>query len=213
MDAKMIEMLACYVNQTLPEDQRREVEKQLEADPACRKQLAFFEALQTDIRNSVPPTPPDLGLEQVLARIRQERAKKAGKDEKPRNRFVQLLRTLAQPKFAYSLGAAVIMLQGGAISFLALHQNEMYSETRAAGTYQPIAGPFIKVSFKPEIKESDIRFLLVGLGASIVGGPSQLGDYYLYLEPKRTDWAAQQLRMSQIVDSVNVIATLPVAKD
>jgi anti-sigma factor RsiW len=208
MESRVMDMLACYVNGTLSARERREVEGQLDASPALRNQLAFFEALRKEIRNGVPAIAPDLGLDRTLARIRGEPrpAPEAGW-------FARILPSGFTPRLAYSLGLAVIVLQAGAIGYLAIERGDEYSETRARTPAAPAVGPFVRVSFRTEVKESDIRFLLIGLGASIVGGPSQLGDYFLYLEPKRTDWAAQQLRQSAIVDSVAVIATLPAAKE
>ena len=199
-------MLACYVNGTLSARERCEVEGQLDAHPACRNELAFFEALRKEIRNGVPTISPDLGLERTLARIRSEPRPAPGW-------FGRFFQAGFTPRLAYSLGIAMIVLQAGAIGYLAIERGDEYSETRARTASAPAVGPFVKVSFRPDVKESDIRFLLIGLGASIVGGPSQLGDYFLYLEPKRTDWAAQHLRQSGIVDSVAVIATLPAAKE
>ena len=201
-------MLACYVNGTLSARERREVEGQLDAQPACRNQLVFFEALRKEIRNGVPTISPDLGLERTLARIRSE-----PRPAPEPGWFAGFFPAGFTPRLAYSLGMAVIVLQAGTIGYLAIERGEEYSETRARTPATPAVGPFVKVSFRPDVKESDIRFLLIGLGASIVGGPSQLGDYFLYLEPKRTDWAAQHLRQSGIVDSVAVIATLPAAKE
>lgn len=201
-------MLACYVNGTLSERERREIEGQLDAHPAYRQQIAFHEALKSEIRNGVPTISADLGLDRTLARIRSEprRVPEPGW-------LARLFQAGFTPRLAYSLGFAVIALQAGAISYLAIERGDDFSETRARATAVAAVGPFIKVSFRSDAKESDIRFLLIGLGASIVGGPSQLGDYFLYLEPRRTDWAAQQLRQSGIVDSIAVIATLPAAKE
>lgn len=208
MDSRLMEMLACYVNGTLSDHERREVEGQLDALPAYRKEVAFHEALQQEIRKGVPPTPPELGLDRTLALIQRE-----SKPVPDPGWIARLFQAGFRPQLTYSLGLAVIVLQAGAIGYMALDRGDAYSETRARALAAAAVGPFIKVSFQPDVKESDIRFLLVGLGASIVGGPSQLGDYFLFLDPKRTDWAAQQLRRSQIVDAVTIIATLPAAKE
>lgn len=207
-------MLASYVNGTLPDDERREVERQLSANPEYQQELAFQETLQRLIRNGVPPTPPDFGLEKALARIRTNPV--PAKPPKPISEPGWLARFLGigyPPRLVYALGLLVIVVQTGVIGRLALEDGGGYSETRARSTVAPAAGPFIKVSFKPEATEAEMRFLLVGIGGSIVGGPSQLGDYFLFLDSKRTDWAAQQLRQSAIVDAATVIATLPAMKE
>lgn len=111
-------------------------------------------------------------------------------------------------------GVAIIVLQTGAIAYMLATQPEVpYSEIRSPSISPQVTGPFIKVSFNPEAKESEIRHLLVSLGASFVDGPSQLGDYILLVERDRTDSAAQQLKQSTIVQAVSIMATLPPAKE
>lgn len=97
-------------------------------------------------------------------------------------------------------GVAVIVLQSGVIAYLLAVQPETpYSEIRSPSITPSQAGPFISVSFNPDAKESEIRTLLVGLGASFVDGPTQLGDYLLIVETGRTETVAEKLKQSPLV--------------
>lgn len=73
-------------------------------------------------------------------------------------------------------------------------------------------GPFIRVNFRPGTKEIDIRMLFIGLGATYVGGPSQLGDYYVFVPRDQIDRAAEQMRASQYVASASLVAKVPAAR-
>lgn len=117
--------------------------------------------------------------------------------------------------YGYRLaGVAVIVLQSGVIAYLLAVQPEMpYSEIRSPSITPSQAGPFISVSFNPEAKESEIRTLLVSLGASFVDGPSQLGDYLLIVETGRTDAVAEKLEQSPLVQNVTLMAAPPATKE
>jgi hypothetical protein len=216
MKEALMDLLPWYVNGTLSTEETKLVDQYLEQYPAYRQQLAFLEALQKEVQDNIPRSAPDLGLTSTLVKI--EMHSNLGRDQLSRvkpveNWFDRLFSGGFQFRPAYALGIAIIFMQTALIGYLIPDGVESYSQVRATRIVPPSVGPFIKVSFRPDAKESDIRFLMIQLGASIVGGPSQLGDYYLFLNPSRTDWAAQQLRKSPMVDSVNVIATLPVAKE
>lgn len=110
-------------------------------------------------------------------------------------------------------GLAVIVVQGVVIGYMVMEPSAPVSEIRSPAVDTQYVGPFVKVSFSSDAKESDIRLLLVGLGASIISGPSQLGDYILYVGVARADFTVEQLKKSALVESATVIAAFPAAKD
>jgi hypothetical protein len=79
----------------------------------------------------------------------------------------------------------------------------------ASGPVAALQGPFLKVNFKPDAREADIRLLLVQVHGSLASGPGQLGDYYLALPPGTLPVAEQTLRASPLVDGVAVVDGLP----
>jgi len=70
-------------------------------------------------------------------------------------------------------------------------------------------GPYLKVNFKGEAREADIRMLLVEVHGSLAAGPGQLGDYYLRVPAAQADAVAGKLKASAIVDAVAVVDALP----
>ena len=206
--------LAEYLNGTLGEPECKAIEAAIASDPELQEEYELLSALRQGLKSSEAQLPANDGFDQVMARIRQTapRALRVEVDE-PDGWLARLNTWLFRPALSYAVAGGVILAQFGVIAVLVKQPTPEYTELRT----QPIApapvGPFIRLSLNPEAKEADIRFLLVAIGASIVGGPTQLGDYYLYVPADRADWAAQQLRQSPITDRVGVIATLPPAKD
>lgn len=218
MDAKLTADLTGYLNGSLEEKARRELQVTLESDPSTRAELDVLAFIQRAVKDSVPDVPSDIGLERTLA-LNRGLSARSGENSggATHESFWVRLRGLgdwiSRPRMAYAATAVLVVTQTGVILHLLNERPPDYAETRARVSAPAPVGPFIKLSLRPEAREADIRFLLISLGASIVGGPSQLGDYYLFVEAKRTDWAAQQLRQSPIVDTASVIATLPAAKE
>jgi hypothetical protein len=117
------------------------------------------------------------------------------------------------PRYAFATIATLAVVQFAVIGGLVQERGDEYADTRARPVVPAPAGPFIRVSLRPTATEADVRFLLVSVGASIVGGPTQLGDYYLYVPRERVDAVVRQLRQSRVVDQAEAIATLPEAKE
>jgi hypothetical protein len=212
MDDKTMNQLAAYIAGTLNESSRRDIEARLSSDDQLRSQFEYLQLIAQGVRDYVPAPPRDVGIEKTLQRISQQAATPASPPlgDRLRGLIPDWLRTPRALAFA---SMAVIATQFAFIGHLVVERDRDYSDVRAGTTRPAPPGPFIKVSFRTDTTEKDLRFLVVGLGATIVGGPTQLGDYYLFLEPGKTDWAAQQLRQSQFVDAVTVIAALPAVKE
>ena len=216
MEKNMADLLPWYVNGTLNDDEREYVEKHLDDNPTYKHQVSFLTGLREEIQRTATVAPMDIGLARTLQKIAAQ-----SKAERPKFSVLRglgrWLRTLIDgQKYlrpAFALGVAFIAIQAVTVGYFVSGRDSEFSEIRSRKYVPAEAGPFIKISFTPEAKEADIRFLLIQMQASIVGGPSHLGDYYLYLKPARLDWAAQQLRKSPIVDSVTVMAVLPPAKE
>jgi hypothetical protein len=211
MDDKTMNQLAAYIAGTLDENSRQEIEARLRSDDELRGQFEYLQLIAKGLRDYLPAANKEIGIEKTLQRIRRADAP-TGVPLATRLRGL-FPDWLLAPRVLGFASVALIATQFAFIGHLVLERDREYSDVRAGTTRPAAPGPFIKVSFRPDTTEKDLRFVLVGVGATIVGGPSQLGDYYLFLEPAKTDWAAQQLRQSQFVDVVSVIATLPAVKE
>lgn len=216
MKSKFDELLPFYVNGTLGEADRAWVETWLCEHPTASAELRWYESLQRRLHEDAPPVSSEVGLERVMARIRREgpapqaprRAAAPSWLERLRDGLAALVpQPVLRPVLAGAL--AVVVLQAGVIGHLAGDDDEL-SEIRAvppAGVVE--RGPYLKVNFKPDAREAEIRLLLVESGASLAAGPGQLGDYYLRVSEAGLAAADQRLRASAIVDGVAVVDALP----
>ena len=209
------ELLPFYVNGTLPAADREWVDNYLREHPTSRAELQWYESLQTRLRDDVPAVSSEIGLERALQRIRTEgpkpalarRAAAPTALERLRDWFASIVpQTVLRPAFAGAL--AVVALQAAVIATLVIERDES-SELRAIQPTVVDKGPYLKVNFKADAREADIRMLLVEVHGSLAAGPGQLGDYYVRVPESQVAATSQKLATSVIVDAVSVVDALP----
>lgn len=209
------ELLPFYVNGTLESTEREWVDAYLREHPQAASELDSCRTLQTRLRADVPAVSSEVGLERTLSRIRREGpAPQLARRAAPptfRERLSDWLSTLVpQPvlKPAFAVALAVVAVQGVVIVQMA--GDEDTSLIRSAPPTAVVdQGPYLKVNFKADAREADIRLLLVEVHGSLAAGPGQLGDYYLRIPAAQADAAAGKLKSSTIVDAVAVVDALP----
>jgi hypothetical protein len=215
MKDKFDELLPFYVNDTLDESDRAWVDAYLREHPKSAAELQWYRTLQDTMRRDAPAVSAEVGLDKVMARIRGERtpsrapAQQAPSfGERVRGFLASLTpQPLLRPVLAGAL--AVVVVQGIVIANLATKPDES-SEIRAHRPTVVDPGPFLKVNFKADAREADIRLLLVEVDGSLAGGPGQLGDWYVRIPEARITAAADKLKASTIVDGVARVDALPV---
>ena len=117
---------------------------------------------------------------------------------------------MLRPALAGAL--AVVAVQAVVIGNLASDAEDDRERDRAPSSPPAWSekGPYLKVNFKPDAREADIRLLLVEVNGSLAGGPGQLGDYYVRV-PRiaSTRPITAKLSTSPIVEGVAVVDGLP----
>lgn len=218
MIARFRELLPWYVNGTLPEDDRLWVDDFLRQNPQARAELLWHESLSDEIRSDAPKVPETIGLARALRMIDAERPT-------PQQRLLRGISRIGawvrgdgdagagsggfalRPSLALGL-LGLLILQFGVISGQLLDIRES-SEIRAGQAQPVLDGPLLKVTFASDAKEVDMRFALIAVQGILVGGPGQLGDYYVRV-PKGSAAAAQpRLRSQPGVLSVEIVPGLP----
>lgn len=214
MKSRFDELLPFYVNGTIDPTDREWVDAYLREHPKSAAELQWYRSLQDTMQRDTPAVPADIGLDKVMARIRAERApaRAAAKPAQPTlgERMRGWLAALApQPLLRPALAGAlaVVVVQGVVIANLASHDDT--SEIRAVQKAPIDPGPFLKVNFKSDAREADIRMLLVEINGSLAGGPGQLGDWYVRIPEARITAAASAVKASPIVDGVARVDALP----
>ena len=218
MKARFDELLPFYVNGTLSEADRGWIEDYLREHREARAELQWYQSLQTKLREDVPAVSSEVGLERVMQRIHGESAapaKRAAARSGPP--ILQRLREffesitpqpLLRPAFAGAL--AVVAVQALVIGSLLGEREDDASELRAVRpSIVDDKGPYLKLNFKADAREADIRLLLVEVNGSLAGGPGQLGDWYVRVPTPQLAAVTDRLKGSDIVEAVAVVDALP----
>ena len=215
MKPRFDDLLPFYINGTLSSADRAWVEGYLTEHPSARAELQWYESLQARLREDVPAVSSEVGMERALRRIRAERPAAQGTPrpaapsplERLRGWVVGVLpQTVLRPAFASAM--AIVAVQTVVIATLVVERDDS-SEIRALRASVVEKGPYLKVNFKADARETDIRMLLVEVHGSLAAGPGQLGDYYVRVPEQQLPASSDKLAASAIVDAVTVVDALP----
>ena len=202
MSERFQDLLPWYVNGRIGAEDRAWMDAQLAQQPQLQAQLQWHQNLRTELHAQAGALQDDLGLEKALARIRSQRPS-----------LLQRLSTWLVPltqRPAFALVALVaVVSQGGVIAHLLGERDPADSAVRSQGAVVVDDRPLLKLNFAPDAKEADIRMLLVSVQGRLVGGPGQLGDYYVAVPSGREAALAEQARAHPIVQAVALSAGLP----
>jgi len=107
---------------------------------------------------------------------------------------------------AQAVAVALVVVQAGVIGMLAWQSRDTEDTQIRAGTQDPTPrGPLLRVSFRQDLREAELRGALAEVGAEIVGGPGQIGVYLLRIKGDDLAAAAQRLRASGTAELVEVV--------
>jgi len=201
MDDRFEELLPWYVNGTLDEADRAWVDRYLAEHPQAREELAWYQSLQSQVRQDAPPVSPTIGLARTMHLIRGDRPTWA---ERVTGFFAGLG---MRPGLALA-GVALVAVQGGVIINLLQPDARERVELRAIAPGLADAGPWLKMSFAPGTREVDIRLLLMSVQGDVAAGPGPQGDYLVRV-PAGTEAASlEQVKGSAIVRSVTLASAM-----
>lgn len=202
MNTRFDEMLPWYVNGTLGAEDRVLFEAHLAEHPQARAEVEWYRSLARRMQDNAPKVPETIGLAQVLSRIGAERPSLA-------QRIGAFLGSLAaRPGVAFA-GLALIVVQAGVIVHMAAAPQDDGSELRAVSATPTQARPLLKINFAPDAREADIRHLLISVQGRLVGGPGQLGDYFVAVPAGQEEALAAQLKSNPAVQAVSLAPGLP----
>ena len=212
MKSRFDELLPFYVNGTLNSADRDWIDSYLREHPLASNEMHWLRAVQRATQEEAVPVSSEVGLERAMQRIRAGRAAASPAlasswMERLRDGLSRLVApTMIKPALASAL--AVVALQAVIIASMVSERDET-SDVRGKPGSVVEQGPYVKVNFKPDATEADIRMLLIDVQASIASGPGQLGDYYVRVPAWQVDTAVAQLGASTIVEGVAVVDALP----
>lgn len=214
MNDRFNELLPWYVNGTLNEQDQQWVAQYLREHPQAAGQLRWTESLRERLHEDTPMVSDEIGLDKAMARIhalgRIAPALPARRAPRSLSLVERVRDWFGGIGLTPALGAAlaVVLVQTLVIGSL-LDEPAGDTEIRAVPPVLTESGAFVKVNFRSDAKEADIRLLLMEVHGSLAAGPGQLGDYYVRVAPAQREKAVAQLAASQIVEAASVVDGLP----
>lgn len=165
-----------YLNETLTEEDRVWLEQEMQNDPGLANAVKFDEQIAATLQSRAEEVPAGIGWEKLVKRVRTDEARavvveQPGLAEKVGGFFSSLF----SPRMG-AVMAVLLVVQGGVISYLA-DKDPATAEYRSVGTMAPT--PVIRAILTESVTEKELRESLSANGASIVSGPTQLGEYLL----------------------------------
>jgi hypothetical protein len=176
------ELLPWYVNETLEEDERRDVRAHLSNCLMCRRELAFLEQLDEAVVTSPDVDfTPQRAFAALMQRIDTSEAPVA------QRLWASLVSGLHALRGAHPVLRSALLVQTGMI-LLGVFLLLQIPEPDRAGSFetlsdapQPVAiepgSARLRVVFAPDVAMSDVEALLQTGGAHIVDGPSKVGAF------------------------------------
>jgi hypothetical protein len=105
-----------------------------------------------------------------------------------------------------AVAVTLVLAQAALLGVLALQFRDTGEGTMRAGAQDPTPrGPLLRVAFRADLRESDLRRALVDAGGEIVGGPGQIGVYLVRIRDGSLATAAQRLRDSGTTELVEIV--------
>ena len=196
---------------TLSADERAALDEALRQHPDRRFDLEWDAAIHAKLDEKIAAMPALPGWQRTERLLLAERASgdRARSTRKPAllDRFSEwLAETFGLAINAQAVAVALVLVQAGVIGLLAWQYNTSdEGAMRTATTDARPRGPLLRVSFKSDVREGDLRRALAAVGGEIVGGPGQLGVYLVRIKDGSLAAAARRLRDTGTTELVEVV--------
>lgn len=196
------ELLPWYVNGTISDEDRAWVDTHLRTHPDAQAELAWYQSLQTRMRDHAPAVPATIGLARTMQLIR-------GDQPSFSERVTAFFAGFGLRPTAAFAGLAVVAVQAGFILTLLHEPKDETDGIRASGTTVVSEAPLLKLNFAPDAREADIRLLLMSVRGDLAAGPGQLGDYYVRVPAGTESVSLAALRAHPIVQTATLVPGVP----
>jgi anti-sigma factor RsiW len=179
-------ILPWWVNGTLPEDERQQVEQHLAECAQCQHEVAWLRSLQDEYLHQHAEEESTTSMQH---RLRHRLNKERRKNSAPLMPHTSWQRHGRKLVWLATAQAALILILGAAL----LHNRYPAYHTLSAPAND---GSLLAVAFNPHITEAQLRELIRANDARIVGGPTEAGAYLLRLPSNRVNQAQKTMRSS-----------------
>ena len=201
-------LLPWYLNGTLREDERRQVEQHLSSCAACRAELDELTQLNVQLHEvyAAQSEPPSELQRAVFAKIKQEASTKRAKSVTGPTHLKGLeewFRSLFVPRWAPALVATLLVAQLGLLLW-SMTRPTLSDQVTSRGLASPTVR--LRVVFQETASERQIRSLVQGLRGRIVDGPTPDGVYII--EVPAGDQAAAQKKVDALRSQTETVRTV-----
>jgi hypothetical protein len=179
---RLHELLPWYLNGSLSAESRQWVDALLLRSAAAAQMLQVEQNLARSIPSMLAPAPENIGLSQLMARVRAEGrpaqpTTQRAKPPRQKGWLAPWLDWLTHPHVALAM-CLLVVAQFGVIGWLGSTPvtDARDVDARSMGVTELRT---LRVTFKKEASQKAIQAALVGVGARIVGGPTILGEYWV----------------------------------
>jgi anti-sigma factor RsiW len=186
-------LLPWYLNGTLREDERRQVDQHLSSCEACRAELDELAQLKVQLHEvyAAQPEPSTQIQQAVLTQVKLEASAKQAKsvtDPQWLNGLDDWFRSLFVPRWAPALAVTLLVAQLGLLLW-SMARLTPSDQVMTRGLGSPTVR--LRVVFQETVSERQIRSLIQGMHGRIVDGPTSDGAYIMEL-PAGDQAAAQK---------------------
>ena len=214
MNSRFEEMSRKAAGGTLTAAEHEWLEQYLREHPGRRDDLEWDAAFSAKLDEKIAAMPAMPGwerTEQVLRAdaVEGQRSRQIGIHRAPGvlDRFSDwLTSTLGFAVNMQAVAVALVLAQAGVLGLLALQFKDPGEGAMRTATQDPTPrGPLLRVSFRADLREGDLRRVLTDIGGEIVGGPGQLGIYLVRIREGSLAAAAQRLRDTGTTELVEIV--------
>ena len=201
-------LLPWYLNGTLQEDERRQVDQHLSSCAACRAELDELAQLNVQLHEVyAAQSEPSTQIQRaVLAQVQREASEKGAKPVTGSawlNGLDNWFRSLFIPRWAPALAVTLLVAQLGLLLW-SLTLPALSDQVTTRGIGAPTVR--LRVVFQEAASERQIRVLVQGVHGRIVDGPALDGAYIM--EVPAGDGTAAQKKVDALRSQPETIRTV-----
>ena len=181
------ELLPWYVNQGLSLQEVNQVETHIEVCMICQSELARCQELNQSVKTNQQdewmPSPPHFA--KVLEQVDALEARRLKSQDTPGwlAKWLPWLNNTPGPaRFTLALQGALVVALATTLLIRGLVPGETYQTLSQPNEHSIGQGQQVRLVFRDDLTEKELRGLLIGVQGRLVAGPTPLGVYTIVLE-------------------------------
>ncbi len=197
-----------YVAGALNVQDKAWIEQFIARDNAAQQSLHWHRAFATRVHEQANAVDATAGLSKALAHI-QALPKPITQTATSSSFISKVLNWLFSGGPRLTPAFVALALTTAVTSLMVITREASLEHAMVRSIKQgALDGPLLRVNFRSNATEADMRTLLVEQGALVVG-PTRLGDWFIKVAPDRVNALRDALKGNKLVTAADVVPTLP----